>query len=226
MKKNNASLMLLWGLFLLVCCGFATRVAAQTAAQSFEVQFSVPLSIGDDFAYEMLDSAEAAQTNVSQLRPVIIQLLDDMQSGKMPSHPTADGKDSQNDPKTLYSRVVTNFVKRGGSPVCTATMSGSIDLVFTGQIQKGRSVLTLKSIDFTHCPPDNEMVRYALFSAYPDELGAYKVGKKGLVPYLVAQKYESYPISITVNGTRTVIEDMEDAAKIRNKLNKGDLSGY
>ena len=218
--------MLLWGMFLLVSCGFVTRVAAQGTAQSFEVQFAVPLSTGNDFDYELVDSANAFRTNVSQLRPAIIQLLDDMHSGKMPSHPTAGNADDQNDPKTYYSRLANGFEKRGKGPVCTASMSGTIDAIFTGQIQKGHAVLTLKSIDFTHCPPDNDMVSYLLFSAHPDELGAYKVGKKSLKTYLESQKYECYVVAVTVNGTRTLITDMDDSAKFRNKIDKGDLSGF
>ncbi len=226
MKKNNASLLLLWSMFLLVGCGFVTRVAAQSAAQTFEVQFAVPLSTGDDFNYELVDSANALRTNVSQLRPVIIKLLDDMQAGTMPSHPTADNPDSENNPLTYFGRVASGFEKRGNGPVCTASMSGTIDVIFTGQIQNGHTVLTLKSIDFTHCPPNNDMVIFLLFSAHPDELEAYKVGKKSLKAYLESQKYETYVTAITVNGTRTLIEDMDDSAKFRNKLNKGDLSGF
>lgn len=226
MKKKIASLTLLWGMLLFVGSGLVTGVAAQAAVQSFEVQFSVPLSTGGDFDYELVDSANALRTNVSQLRPVIAKLLDDMQAGTMPSHPTAEGEDSQNDPKTFYSRVASSFDKRGSGPVCTASMIGVIDVFFTGQIRNGHTELTLKSIDFTHCPPDNDMISFVLFSAHPDELGAYKVGKKSLKAYLESQKYETYVLSITVNGTRTFIEDMDNSPGSATKSTRATSVGF
>ncbi len=208
------------------CAVMTSAVVAQTPSQTFDVKYIVPLSTGDHFDYEVIDSANASRTNVALLRPAIIKLLDAMQAATMPSHPTADASDSQNNPKTFYSRVAASFEQRGKGPICTASLSVSIDCIFTGQIQNGHTILTLKSIDFTHVPPGDDMVSFVLFSAHPDELGAYKVGKKPLKAFLESRKYESYVVSITVNGAKTEINDLDDSVRFQKKLDKGDISGF
>jgi hypothetical protein len=226
MKMKIASLTLIWGTFSLLCIAMASSVHAQAPAPTFEVKYIIPLSTGDITNYEVIDSANAARTNMAQLRPAIIRLLDAMQAGTMPSHPTADGLDSENNPKTFYRRVSDAFDKRGQGPISTASLCASIDCIFTGKISDGHAVLTLKSIDFVHIPPGDDMMSYVLFSAQPEELDAYKIGKKPLKAYLESRKYESYINWVSVNGINTSINDLDDAVRFQKKLDKGDLSGF
>jgi hypothetical protein len=196
--------------------------------ENFMARYAVPLTTGRHNGEEMIvDSANASLTNVAQLKPAIVQIVQAAVDGKINNYPDDDSI-VEKDPMTFLQRVITKWDANGGLKFEAKDLGMAAEIVYDGKASGNHSVLTPKFIDLiwvdhTDIYPDRRMARIHM-----KDLGTYKVQANGvsvgLVEYLQARQFENYVINVETSRGVHYVKSFDESAQLQMMVDQGQIA--
>lgn len=197
------------------------------SGSAFMTTYRLPLVPGNEMngEVEIVDNTLIEKENVSIVKPVLNQILEDLRSGKLRSYPT-DNITTEIAPEEYFNHCWSSM-EDDKVKMSYQHLNQCVEVIMDGVAGEKKSELTpawlrLVWVDVNKVFPDKNFVQLKI-----EDLKNYTVDSESrtrpLATYLAQRSYEYYPINVIANGKQRGIRTHLDAKVIDDLIDAGEL---
>ncbi len=203
-----------------------TTPPVEVEGEDFTTIFRLPLTEAnaDNGEAGIVDSKIIEQENIQLVKPVVNNILKDLQSGKLKSYPT-DDMTTEIAPEKYFDHMCKEM-KDNQVGVSFSYLNQCVEVIMDGKAKANSSELTpawlrIVWVDVDQIYPDKNFVQMKM-----EDLKGYMVdapAKPSLATYLGKRTYEYYPIRVGAGDRLMGIRTHEDAVAINDLIEAGKI---
>ena len=196
------------------------------SGEVFQTTYRLPLKAGNVFSGEadIVDNTLIENENVRLVKPVLNQILEDLQSGKLNAYPT-DDMETDIAPNEYFNHVWKS-IEKDEAKMSFEHLNQCVEVIFDGKTTTNGSTLEpawlrLVWVDVDKIFPDKNLVQVKM-----EDLSSYNLPLDEVAPfpsYLAKRDYEYYTINLRVDDRWRGIRTHPDAVAIQDLIETGKI---
>jgi hypothetical protein len=199
-----------------------------TPSEKFTARYIIPLTTGrQNGEHEIVDPRHAAQTNIAQLKPTILEVVKAAMAGKISSYPDDDKQDIQS-PMTALPKAIAQWEQNGGPKVTENELAVSLEVGFDGVVAQGYTKLAFSYMDLIWVDPTEQYPDRRMARIHKKDLTPFHVQKNGtsmsLSTYIQEREFQSYVIGVAQGDEYKGVKTFAASDDMQQLIEQGQIA--